>query len=376
MKIGLFGFTTDHENMGCQALTCSFIAILNELIDNNLELIVFGGGNGLGVIPDLFPNIKFEYCEALLKKPIFIKKLLECEIVFDETFGDGFSDIYFGKDEYKDIAKKIIAEVFSKKFVLTPQTYGPFKDKKMEKIAGRVIRKANIVFSRDTISANYAKKISGRDVVTVTDLAFCLPYTVDLKNSNTIGFNVSGLLWQGGFAKNSNQFGLSIDYQSYCRQIISMLSDMGYCVHLIPHVTRTINPTRTIPDGDYPACIALHKEFPNTVLAPCFETPVEEKNYIATMEIFIGARMHSTIGAFSSDVVTIPVAYSRKFQGLFESLKYKYFVDGKNLSTEEAVHKTIEYVLRKKELKSVQNESMKIVNEQLTIFKENLRELL
>ena len=28
MKIGLFGFTFAHENMGCQALTCAFLGIL------------------------------------------------------------------------------------------------------------------------------------------------------------------------------------------------------------------------------------------------------------------------------------------------------------------------------------------------------------
>lgn len=376
MRIGLLGFTTDHENMGCQALTCSFISILKEVTqNNNLEFIIFGGGSGLGKIPELFPEYKFYECEALLKKPIFIKKIRECDIVFDETYGDGFSDIYFGKEEYKDIIKKIISCFFSKKFVFTPQTYGPFSNKQMEKLAAYVLKKANYVFSRDKISTNYAKKISCRNVMTVTDLAFALPF-VKTKRENSIGFNVSGLLWQGGFNEKKNQFSLKTDYKEYCRSMVSFLLEEGYSVHLIPHVTKTINNDRIIPDGDYPACIELHEEFPKTILAPCFETPYEVKNYIASMEMFIGARMHSTIAAFSSEVVTIPFAYSRKFQGLYESLKYKFIIDGKSLITAKAVELTKEYIMNNEVLSKKQKDSMKSVNTQLTLFKEELRSIL
>jgi len=53
------------------------------------------------------------------------------------------------------------------------------------------------------------------------------------------------------------------------------------------------------------------------------------------MDLFIGARMHSTIAAFSSGVPVIPIAYSRKFNGLYDTLQYPYYIDAKSNITEE-----------------------------------------
>ena len=98
------------------------------------------------------------------------------------------------------------------------------------------------------------------------------------------------------------------------------------------------------------------------------------------MDVFIGARMHATIGAFSSGVATIPTAYSRKFKGLYENLGYKYVVDLATLNTQEAVELTIEYVRRYKELK-LAVEKCKINVEQKTklthqILYEQLKKVL
>ena len=41
----------------------------------------------------------------------------------------------------------------------------------------------------------------------------------------------------------------------------------------------------------------------------------------------MGARMHACIAAFSSGVPVVPMAYSRKFAGLFGTLGYERTVD-------------------------------------------------
>ena len=62
---------------------------------------------------------------------------------------------------------------------------------------------------------------------------------------------------------------------------------------------------------------------PRAIVAPAFRTPVEAKSYIAGMDFFAGARMHACIAAVSSGVPVYPLAYSRKFNGLFvETLGY------------------------------------------------------
>ena len=43
MKVGLFGFTMAHENMGCQALTCSFLELLrNNCKKREITIVDFG----------------------------------------------------------------------------------------------------------------------------------------------------------------------------------------------------------------------------------------------------------------------------------------------------------------------------------------------
>ena len=49
---------------------------------------------------------------------------------------------------------------------------------------------------------------------------------------------------------------------------------------------------------------------------------------MASLDLFMGARMHACIGAFSAGVPTLLLAYSRKFSGLFkETLGYDYVTD-------------------------------------------------
>ncbi|MBR5658497.1 MAG: polysaccharide pyruvyl transferase family protein [Lachnospiraceae bacterium] len=366
MRIGLFGFTFAHENMGCQALTCSFLELVRQVYDGELEVVSFHNESSLGSIPELFPDITFSKCRVKLKDPklAFLKEVKKCDIVFDVTYGDGFSDIYFTKSTYKNTITKILCEKTKVPFVLMPQTYGPFKHKMLEKLAGKAIRWATVAYARDEISARYAEKLSRRSVQSVTDMAFFLPYDQTLPHfEKSIGLNVSGLLWKGGLYQESDQFGMKTDYHTYCRELIRHCHDLGYEVHLIPHVTQSGNEGRVIPDPDYPACQALHEEFPYTVLAPNFATPYEAKNYISRLDLFVGSRMHATIGAFSSGVVTIPFAYSRKFKGLFTNFGYPYFVDGTKTDTQESLRRTFRLIDRKDKLKETQQKSLIRISE-------------
>ena len=94
------------------------------------------------------------------------------------------------------------------------------------------------------------------------------------------------------------------------------------------------------------------------------------------MDIFIGSRMHSTIAAFSSGVVTIPVSYSRKFEGLFNSFNYEYVINGKTENTESALNKTIEYIDKNAELKKMQDKSLKIIEEKKNEFITSLESII
>ena len=96
------------------------------------------------------------------------------------------------------------------------------------------------------------------------------------------------------------------------------------------------------------------------------------KGYISAMDVLVAARMHATVGGVSSGVATIPVAYSRKFRGLFDNIGYDYVLDVKQLDTKDAVDKTLEWI---KDYKTLQEASVKageMAANKLGSFKEEL----
>jgi hypothetical protein len=124
-----------------------------------------------------------------------------------------------------------------------------------------------------------------------------------------------------------NEFGLQTDYPALMRDIIKhfLARPPGCEVHLVPHLI--VRGGSMALEDDLRASAALQEEFPALRLAPGFAAPSAAKSYIAGFDFFMGARMHACIAAFSSGVPVVPMAYSRKFAGLFGSLGYDHTVD-------------------------------------------------
>ena len=276
-------------------------------------------------------NAKIMMKSVILKKN-FAKIFKQSDYILDIGQGDSFADIY-GERRFNYIDRiHRIARKYKKRYCLLPQTIGPFEDESVKTKAIKSIEKADLCMARDKQSLDYVTKNVPRqkNVCECIDVAFFLPYeTISQdKNYTHVGINISALLWNGGYTRN-NQFGLKCDYQSLVRQLIEyFLNQDNVKVHLIPHV---VSAERGI-ENDYAVSYDLWREYQNSnlLLAPFALDPMEIKSYIAGMDFFMGARMHSTIGAFSAGVPVVPMAYSRKFNGLFlETLSYNHLADMK-----------------------------------------------
>ncbi len=357
--IGVVNSAIGTGNMGCSALTYSLIHLLNQLCDvHSLSATscLFDTGSteehknlmceAMGFEKD---KISIYYMPHFDKRSLMgrirtLKHTLDnrhiydamkkCAFLVDLTQGDSFSDIYGPARFYRwtDIKKEIEDKGFP--LVLGPQTYGPFSDTAIREYAIRVIEGAKAVISRDQVSADYVKQYSEKKCTVGTDLAFELPYTkraLDSKGRMRVGINPSGLLCRtkadgSGFFEE-----MKTDYESYLTQVIDWLRKAeSYEIHMISHVGNEA----TISFGGVQ----------DAIYHPAFKTPVEAKNLISGMDVFIGARMHATIAAFSSGVPVIPTAYSRKFSGLFRGLGYDHLIDLKEMTTEESVKRTIAYL--------------------------------
>jgi polysaccharide pyruvyl transferase WcaK-like protein len=94
------------------------------------------------------------------------------------------------------------------------------------------------------------------------------------------------------------------------------------------------------------------------------------------MDVFVGARMHATIAAFSSGVPTIPIAYSRKFEGLFGSLGYNHVIDITKLNTEQAFETIIREIKDYKVLKQDVDRGMIIAEEKRLELRDILEKVI
>ena len=373
----------NNGNRGCVALSVSSMYIIDEILSQaginyklylpdsqhseckshiisingrDIEYYSIQYNKGLSLKEDAKIKIK-----GLLANKKYNKVFKDADFILDIGQGDSFADIY-GEFRFKLIDRiHTIARKYNKPYCLLPQTIGPFENERIREKAIKSIENSSLCMARDKQSYDYVLENvpQQKNVSEYIDVAFFLPYETISQDKNYIhvGINISALLWHGGYTRN-NQFGLKCEYQSLVRQLIDyFLNQEKVKVHLVPHV---VGAERHI-ENDYEVSYELWREYnnPNLILAPFALGPVEIKSYIAGMDFFMGARMHATIGAFSSGVPVVPMAYSRKFNGLFvDTLQYDSMVDMKKQSDEEILSVIKVAFSRRLELKNMIKQRM------------------
>lgn len=379
VKIVLLGLDFQSENLGCEALSFSFLNILENIAENDdyfFECISVNYHTfeyhskyiDLKSIVTCFKSVGFF--------ANYISKVKQADVVIDFTGGDSFTDMYGAARFLKESSLKILALWSKTPLILGPQTIGPFKSKIIKVLASYIMKNCQRVFSRDKLSDDYAKSMK-IDSILVTDVAFCLScdsQDIELPSNDNfkIGININALMWNGGYSQK-NDFGLRLNYSEYIMSLIKELLKKEYSVFLIPHVLAN----NRIEDDYYINC-QIYEKFndSNLYLAPRFRTPGEAKAYISNMEFFIGSRMHATVAAFSTKVPFVAVSYSRKFQGLYDSLDYRYIIDGKKTSTQLALEETKNYIDIISQIDNDLKQSVQNAEKHISYFIDQLRLIL
>jgi len=393
LKIAIIWANPYNKNFGVAALGYSSLALINDCLkENNLKgEFTFIGSSEIGKDSISIGNNIIEFNNIMgldyFSKKSWLKmilqpkkygtfKLSKFDYIFDIGEGDSFSDIYGIKRFNRVYSSKVFLNFLKKKQIILPQTIGPFKDIEIKRKADAIMSQMAYVFSRDEKSYQYTKSIlSGDKIGEFIDVAFYMPFNQKSYNDDKVhvGINVSGLLWTGGYTGN-NQFNLKLEYKDTLIKIIEyFLTKNDVLVHIISHVT----PDKPIED-DYEAAMEIKKRFPNIIVAPKFQSPIEAKSYISGMDYFTGARMHSCIAAFSTGVPVIPMAYSRKFNGLFvDTLQYDELADCVNVDEKGVISKVKEGYENRKILKEkIHFSNTKIVIPRLEILKNKISNIL
>lgn len=372
IKIGLLGVSFKTGNLGVNALAEASIKVIlsrwpnaevvllgNEDVPRQKHLSLLGRGINIRTIPIRFSkNIFLPYHflvlmfygllmkmlrgsrfeDSLVRRNEYFRTLVEVEFVADINAGDSFSDIYGYKRFILLFLRKWLIIFLGKKLILLPQTYGPFKNPMTRKMAKYIFKRASAVYARDHSGVEYVRDLLSNHSVDgkvrfVPDVAFVLdfhePQDIDvgsLSNARTedsivIGLNISGLLFNGGYTKD-NMFGLKTNYRELIYGVVDFLmKDKRLLVLLVPHV---LLPSRAVED-DSDACLKVYEKFnekyPGRIFLTRGEYNHNEIKYIIGLcDFFIGSRMHSCIAALSQTIPAVGIAYSRKFQGVFDSV--------------------------------------------------------
>lgn len=342
MTLALLWHSMNSDNLGVGALTLSNAEILRAAAAKAGVTPHFIAMSWQDPRPDYgtwddIENLHFRTRHIPGPSGPLAEGLRRADMVIDIGGGDSFTDIYGPKRFFTIWATKLHAIRMGKPLILSPQTVGPFDTRYARPLARWAMNKSRLVVSRDAPTTAFLSELGVRQdqVLEATDVAMRLPYDPPAPRDGAgpikVGLNVSGLLFNGGYTQ-SNQFGLKSDYPALIRRIIALFHARDDVeVHLVGHVQ-----SREIAvEDDHRVNEALAAEFSGTIVSPFFTSPIEAKTYIAGLDFFMGARMHATIAAFSARVPVIPMAYSRKFAGVFGTLGYARGVDCKNDGADE-----------------------------------------
>lgn len=201
------------------------------------------------------------------------------------------------------------------------------------------IRRFDLITARETISYNALCKVNP-NTIQVADSAFLLStkevsLPAQFENSDLVGINLSSLIEQ-------HEKKPGITRRNYERLIRKILEETSMKILLIPHVVWDQQDDREVLQS-------LYNMYSNTgrvdLVRDC--SCEELKGYISKCKLFIGARTHATIAAYSSCVPTLAVGYSVKARGIATDLfgtDENYVLSVQNLKQEDDLAKAFEWL--------------------------------
>lgn len=380
IRIGLLWHSLNSGNLGVGALTVANQAIAREVAEGmglKPQFVVMQMRDAGTHALTLADTQAFVIDRKAITSPTgFWRAVGNVDCVLDIGAGDSFADIYGPRRFFFLWITKVMAIARRVPLVLSPQTIGPFTRKGYTRAAAAVVDRARMVVARDALSRDIATGMAPRaNVSMAVDVAFVLPFEDRSAQRGgaklRIGINASGLLFHEA-ETGRNRFGLSYDYAEFTRALLTELSARPDVeLFLVPHATSNIDPG----DDDGALADRLAAEFRNVTRVPNFTDPSAAKSFISSLDLLVAGRMHACIGAFSSGTPVVPVAYSRKFTGLFGLLNYDEVLPVSEIDQDGALAIVRSAIDRRAELAEKEAAGMKTVQGLLDVYRAGLREV-
>ena len=315
---------------------------------NNIAILIL-----LAIVLRLLPRRLRQF---MFLHNMYFKEISSADVAAAISGGDSFSDIYgLGRFFYSSLPQ-ILVQITGNKLIFLPQTVGPFNHWLARTLAGYILKRAALVYSRDDAGLEEMQSFLNGHFDPdrfrfCYDVGFVVnpvrPENWDLEGfagkdgvCTTVGLNVSGLLWMGGYTQN-NQFALKTDYRLLVERLIDyLIREKDARVVLIPHVFGEEKGS----ESDQTVCETLYQNLKSRYANKLFLArgkydQSEIKYIIGLCDFFIGSRMHACIAALSQGIPTVPVAYSKKFIGVMKTIGVEsYIADPRTMEEREILH--------------------------------------
>lgn len=314
-------------NHGCEALTLSFIKLLNSRANlhyvsfNVSEDIYYGLNDKIEIFPITNPiKHNFEYVIYWIKQHIkysdinyykliyrkFINSI-DSNSIYCSIGGDNYS---YGKSDWLSYLNYNITKKGAKTVLLGCSILDNITDKYMTNDLSRY----SMIVARETITYNALQKLNLKTpIYCIPDPAFILqridlPLPPEFIEKQTVGINISPMLI-------SYEHQIDITIQNYIKLLDYIINNTNLNIALIPHVVWKHTDDRK------PLSV-LYKKFYETgricIIPDC--KAEELKGFIGRCRFMIAARTHASIAAYSQKVPTLVLGYSVKARGIAQDI--------------------------------------------------------
>lgn len=242
--------------------------------------------------------------------------------------------------------------ILCKPVIIYGESIGNYTNFIINLIAKAIFNRSSLIIVRDPISKRYLDtKIENPNIYLTADSAFALDaapksraYEILLDEGiprkiprPLIGININGYIgkYKKGYKKNKAEEYL---VHTISRTIELIIETLNAHVIMIPHVYDSVNDDRIMINKIYEDVQIVHKLKVHVIRG--IYNPRELKSIIGLCDLFIGARMHTTIASTSMLVPTIGIAYSHKMHGIIGEMlnQDRYVLDINDLSSEKLIN--------------------------------------
>lgn len=255
-------------------------------------------------------NAKAQFIPRFIRKRLRWKLDKEIQVVLDASgfaFGDQWGSTYANKR----IGSKISTwQKDGKKVILLPQAFGPFTNKELKVVMEKIIKHADLIFSREKQSYQYLKGVSQKNNI------FLAPdFTNLLKGKIPVNFSTT-----------DKQVAIIPNYKMIEKKVDG---EQSYISFLLAAITKirilNLKPYFLIHEGKRD--LEISKKV-NSLLQTPLEVvadadPLMIKGIISTAYFIVSSRFHGIVSALSQGVPCISTSWSHKYEMLHQEYNYE-----------------------------------------------------